>query len=70
MKIRLEVDGKVFEYERRPMKAERFRALCKLAAAGIYAGMVAAVASICGFPGLAVVAVATLLCGAGYLMEI
>lgn len=69
MKIHLEVDGKVFEFDRRPMRSSRFRALCKLAAAGIYAGMVAAVASICGFPGLAVVAVVTVLFGAGYLME-
>lgn len=68
MKLHLEVDGKVFDFDRRPMRSGRFRALCKLAAAGIYAGMVAAVASICGFPGLVVVAVVTLLCGAGYIM--
>ena len=31
MKIRLEVDGRVFEYQRKPMHPERFAALCKLA---------------------------------------
>lgn len=70
MKLHLEVDGKVFEYERQPMRSSRFRALCKLAAAGIYAGMVAAVAQICGIPGLGLVAVVTILAGAGYLMQV
>ena len=34
------------------MKEGRFRALCLLAAAGVYAGMVAAVAALCSVPGL------------------
>ena len=36
MKIRLEYHGTVFEYERRPLPDGRFRALCALAAAGVY----------------------------------
>ncbi|MDE6456427.1 MAG: hypothetical protein K2L38_11110 [Dysosmobacter sp.] len=59
MKIRLERCGVVFEYERQPMKESRFRALCALAAAGVYAGMVAAVTALCGFLGLLVVAIFT-----------
>lgn len=65
MKLHLEVDGKVFDFD---MRASWFRAICKLCAAGIYAGMVAAVAQICGMPGLGLVAVVTILAGAGYLM--
>lgn len=61
MKFRLEVDGNYFEYERRPMRSSRFRALCSLLAAGIYAGMVVGVTSICGLPGLVVAALATLI---------
>lgn len=67
MKFHLEVDGKVFEFD---MRASWFRAICKLFAAGIYAGMVAKVAMVCGIPGLIVVAVITVLCGAGYLTAV
>ena len=35
MKIRLDVEGKVFEYEREPMSPERFSAVCKLTGAAI-----------------------------------
>ncbi len=35
VKIRLDVEGKVFEYEREPMPPERFSAVCKLAGAAI-----------------------------------
>ncbi len=35
MKIKLEVDGKVFEFEREPMSPERFTAICKLVALAI-----------------------------------
>lgn len=52
MKIRLERGGVVFEYERQPMKESRFRAVCALAAAGVYAGMVVGVAALCGGFGL------------------
>lgn len=61
MRIRLEYHGTVFEYERRPLPEGRFRALCALAAAGVYAGMVWAVAALCGTVGVGVVATGTLL---------
>ena len=60
MKIRLEHNGTVFEFERRPMPEGRFKALCVLAAAGVYAGMVWAVAALCGGWGVLMVAVVTL----------
>ncbi len=60
MRIRLERSGTVFEYERRPMPEGRFKALCALAAAGVYAGMVLAVAALCGGWGVLMVAVVTL----------
>ena len=59
MKIRLEHNGTVFEFERKPMTEGRFRALCAIAAAGVYAGMVWAVAALCDFPGLVLVLVGT-----------
>ncbi len=60
MKIHVEHNGTVFEFESRPMKEGRFRALCLLAAAGVYAGMVAAITALCGLPGLGVAGVVTL----------
>lgn len=60
MRIRLEHNGTVFEYERRPMPEGRFKALCVLAAAGVYAGMVWAVATLCGGWGVLMVAAVTL----------
>ena len=41
MRIRLERSGTVFEYERPPMPEHRFKALCLLAAGGLYVGLVA-----------------------------
>ena len=61
MRIRLEHNGTVFEFERRPMPERRFKALCALAAAGVYAGMVWAVAALCGGFGVLMVAAVTLL---------
>lgn len=43
----------------KPMKEGRFRVLCLLTAAGIYAGMVAKVTALCGIPGLGAVLLAT-----------
>ena len=60
MRIRLEHNGTVFKFERRPMPEGRFKALCALAAAGVYAGMVLAVAALCGGWGVLMVAVVTL----------
>ena len=60
MRIRFEHNGTVFEYERKPMPEGRFKAVCGIAAAGVYAGMVWAVAALCGGFGVLVVAAVTL----------
>ena len=52
MKIRLERNGTVFEYEHQPMKEGRFRALCAIAGAAVYAGLVIGIAALCGGFGL------------------
>ena len=59
MKIRLERDGTVFEFERQPLPDSRFKAVCGLVAAGIYAGMVVGIAALCGLLGVITVAVVT-----------
>ena len=59
MKIRFERDGTVFEFERQPLPESRFKTVCALAAAGIYAGMVVGVAAICGLYGVVAVGVVT-----------
>ena len=64
MRIKLEYRGTVFEYERRPLAEGHFRALCALAAAGVYAGRVAAVAALCGLSGLLAVVVGTVIVAA------
>lgn len=61
MRIRLERSGTVFEYERPPMSEHRFKALCLLAAGGLYVGLVAAVAALCGGWGVAAIMVVTLI---------
>ena len=62
MKIHVEHNGTVFEFESRPMKEGRFRALCALSGVVAYVSMVAAVAALRGLPGLVTVGVVTLLC--------
>lgn len=52
MKIHLEVDGKVFEYERRPMRSGRFRALCRLGMAAILGAVLIAALKIVGVAAL------------------
>ena len=61
MRIRIEHNNKSFEYEREPLPEKRFKAVCWLSAAGVYAGMVAAVASLCGEFGLLLVMFGTVL---------
>ena len=61
MRIRLEHNGTVFEFERKPMPEGRFRALCAIVAAGLYAGMVAAVTALCGIWAVVVIMVVTVL---------
>ena len=61
MKMRLYLYGVTIEYERPPMPERRVRALCLLAAGGMYARMVVKVAASCGLAGVGVIAVATFL---------
>lgn len=61
MKIRFERNGTVFEYEHQPMKEGRFRALCALAGAAVYAGLVIGVAALCGGFGLLLALAGTVL---------
>lgn len=61
MRVRFDLNGVTLEYERPPMPEHRFKALCLLAAGGMYAGMVAKVAASCGLAGVGVIAVATFL---------
>lgn len=61
MKIRLERDGTVFEYTRQPLPEGRFKAVCGLAAAGLYTGLALGVAALGGLPGLIAVGVVTVL---------
>lgn len=60
MKLRVDLHGLIIEYEHRPMPEGRFKLLCLLCAAGIYAGMVCGVAALCGGWGVVILAVATL----------
>lgn len=57
MKIRLEVEGKVFEYEKQPMEKTRFRALCRLAHTAILGALFLDALKIVGFPALAISAI-------------
>lgn len=59
MRIRFERSGTSFEFERPPMPEHRFKALCLLAAGGMYAGMAIGIAKLCGIWGLLVLAAAT-----------
>lgn len=61
MRIRLEHDGTAFEFERNPMSERRFRAMCSIAAAGLYVGLTIGVTALCGVPGLLVLSVVTLI---------
>ena len=63
MKIRFEHHGTIFEYERKPLSESRFKALCGIAAAGIYVGMIWVVATLCGFLGVLLAMTATLFGG-------
>lgn len=69
MKIHLEFDGRVFEYEKKPMSERRFKALCWLAAGGLYVALVWVVATLCGFLGVLTVVVLTFFLGMIKLMD-
>lgn len=49
MKIKLEIDGKTFEYEKKPMTPERFSIVCKLAGAAIGGGVLLGAVHLVGF---------------------
>lgn len=49
VKIRLDFDGKVFEFEKEPMSPERFAAVCKLAGAAIGGAVFLGVVHLVGF---------------------
>lgn len=49
MKIRINVDNKVFEYETEPMSPERFTALCNLAGAAIGGAVLLGATHMVGF---------------------
>ena len=66
MRITVEkhADGSfVVDITRQPLQEGRFKAACALAAAVVYAGLVIAVAALCGVPGVAVVGIATAIVG-------
>lgn len=61
MKIHFEHNGTTLEYERRPMPEHRIKALCLLAAGGLYVGLAVGIAKLCGIWGILVLAGATVL---------
>ena len=70
MRIRLEHNGTVFEFERRPMEIGRFAILCKLAGAVIGGAVLVALVRMLGvwglvwsLAGLVLVGVYRLICG-------
>ena len=50
------------DYERRPMSKRRFRAVCALIAAALYACIAIGITALCGLAGAGVVAGTTFLC--------
>ena len=52
MKIRLEHNGTVFEFERRPMEIGRFTVLCKLAGAAVGGAVLVALVHMLGVWGI------------------
>lgn len=62
MKIRIDKrnDGFTVHIDRPPLPEDRFKAVCAVSAAGIYAGMVIGVAALCGPEGLFFAAVLTI----------
>lgn len=61
MKLKLDFHGVIFEYEKKPMPECRFRRLCSLASAALYVGLAIGVTRLCGFLGLLVIAIVTLI---------
>lgn len=61
MKIRLDYRGVCFEYERGPLPEHRFKALCLLAACGLYVGLFLGVTALCGVLGAVVAGILTVI---------
>ena len=66
MKLRLELSGTVFEYEKKPMPEWRFKAICGIAVGAMGISLLKVVASSCGAFGVVSVGIIALL---GYLMK-
>ena len=54
-------DGFTVHIDRLPLPEDRFKAVCSIAAAGVYAGLVIGVAALCGGSGLLLVLFGTVL---------
>ena len=61
MKLKLYLPGVTVEYEKAPMPESRFRALCLLAGAGMYGGMIYGVTALCDLPGLVIIVAVSVL---------
>lgn len=61
MKMKLDFHGIIFEMEKKPMQESRFRLLYTLAAAALYVCMAISATDLCGFLGLLVIAVDTII---------
>lgn len=70
MRFRFEFDGKVFEFEHKPIAESRFKALCGLAAGGLYVSLVWIVGTLCSFPGVVVIGVLTVLAAMMKFMDV
>lgn len=66
MKLRLELNGTVFEYEKKPMPEWRFKAVCGIAMCAMGISLLKVVASSCGAVGVISVGIIVLL---GYMMK-
>lgn len=66
MKLRLERNGTVFEYEKKPMPEGRFKALCGIVAGAMGISILKVIASSCGAFGVISVGIIVLL---GYMMK-
>ena len=64
MRLHVTNKGGVWEidYERDPMPERRFRAVCGVIAAALYAGLAVGVTALCGLAGAGAVAGTTFLC--------
>lgn len=64
MKLHIDIGGTVLEWERRPMSAERFSEICKLASNIVYTSAAVFITHLCGIYGLLIMA--GLVCAFGF----